>query len=164
MTSPTVCFIVIRAIVILSLKMYTSVTLHSRQTTHVILSTVVGTTSYHSETNAVRPVEIAVGSCSASHLPPPTSPLTQLPFLSSSEDPIRCGLGIGSCDDGTCCSQNGFCSVGSNSCGTGCQSQYGLCESKVVVKTLTTQDVRQLRTMQVRGAKRPVKSGFCSYF
>jgi hypothetical protein len=40
----------------------------------------------------------------------------------------RCGPGVGSCANGACCSQQGYCNVGDAWCGTGCQSQYGQCQ------------------------------------
>jgi len=38
-----------------------------------------------------------------------------------------CGDGKGRCPDGQCCSQYGYCDVGSDYCGTGCQPKYGIC-------------------------------------
>ena len=42
----------------------------------------------------------------------------------------RCGLEYGNCDAGDCCSQYGWCGQTDEHCGTGCQSDYGICDSK----------------------------------
>ncbi|KAF9142413.1 hypothetical protein BG015_000910 [Linnemannia schmuckeri] len=37
----------------------------------------------------------------------------------------QCGPGLGSCTDGNCCSQAGFCGAGELYCGAGCQAGFG---------------------------------------
>ena len=46
----------------------------------------------------------------------------------SSKD--RCGEEYGKCDDDECCSKYGWCGETEEHCGTGCQSEYGVCNSK----------------------------------
>ena len=48
--------------------------------------------------------------------------------LSGSKD--RCGKEYGSCDADDCCSQYNWCGQSEEHCGTGCQSDYGICKSK----------------------------------
>ncbi|ORX56599.1 hypothetical protein BCR36DRAFT_280240, partial [Piromyces finnis] len=40
----------------------------------------------------------------------------------------RCGKDVGECDEGECCSKYGFCGKSKMYCGSGCQSEYGLCD------------------------------------
>ncbi|KAF8937972.1 hypothetical protein BGZ47_008777 [Haplosporangium gracile] len=37
----------------------------------------------------------------------------------------QCGPNLGSCTNGNCCSQAGFCGVGELYCGAGCQAEFG---------------------------------------
>ena len=46
----------------------------------------------------------------------------------SSKD--RCGEEYGKCDDDECCSKYGWCGETEEHCGSGCQSEYGVCNSK----------------------------------
>ena len=46
----------------------------------------------------------------------------------SSKD--RCGEEYGKCDDDECCSEYGWCGETEEHCGSGCQSEYGVCNSK----------------------------------
>ncbi|KAG0050087.1 hypothetical protein BGZ83_005139 [Gryganskiella cystojenkinii] len=39
----------------------------------------------------------------------------------------QCGPDAGSCTDGNCCSQAGFCGATPLHCGSGCQPSYGTC-------------------------------------
>ncbi|OUM57352.1 carbohydrate-binding module family 18 protein [Piromyces sp. E2] len=41
----------------------------------------------------------------------------------------RCGPAYGSCDEGNCCSKFGWCGKSNDHCGTGCQSEFGKCNS-----------------------------------
>ncbi|KAI9331811.1 hypothetical protein DFJ73DRAFT_963626 [Zopfochytrium polystomum] len=41
----------------------------------------------------------------------------------------QCGANLGTCSVGTCCSEDGFCGVSADSCGSGCQPEYGDCDS-----------------------------------
>jgi len=43
--------------------------------------------------------------------------------------PCECGPGYGSCGNGKCCSPYGYCGTTTRHCGTGCQANYGLCNS-----------------------------------
>jgi len=47
----------------------------------------------------------------------------------SAEPTGLCGGKYGSCPDGQCCSQYGYCGVTSEYCGTGCQTAFGVCNS-----------------------------------
>ncbi|ORX46003.1 glycoside hydrolase/deacetylase [Piromyces finnis] len=47
----------------------------------------------------------------------------------------RCGAEFGSCPEGQCCSQYGYCGVSSDHCTTGCQSSFGQCGSTTNKKT-----------------------------
>jgi len=40
----------------------------------------------------------------------------------------ECGYGVGSCADGKCCSEFGWCGYQSAYCGSGCQIAYGSCD------------------------------------
>jgi len=40
----------------------------------------------------------------------------------------ECGQGIGSCPEGSCCSQYGTCGINPEHCGRGCQSEFGRCD------------------------------------
>ena len=42
----------------------------------------------------------------------------------------RCGEEYGVCDADECCSKYGWCGTSDEHCGTGCQSEYGNCQSK----------------------------------
>ena len=42
----------------------------------------------------------------------------------------RCGEEYGKCDDDECCSKYGWCGETEEHCGSGCQSEYGVCNSK----------------------------------
>lgn len=46
-----------------------------------------------------------------------------------------CGPGVGSCSDGNCCSQYGWCGIGDSWCGNGCQSNYGPCSGSTPTTT-----------------------------
>ena len=48
--------------------------------------------------------------------------------LSGSKD--RCGKEYGSCDPDDCCSKYGWCGQSSEHCGSGCQSNYGICDKQ----------------------------------
>jgi len=50
------------------------------------------------------------------------------PAVSYSKD--RCGPGYGSCDEGECCSEYGWCGKSNDHCGVGCQPKYGICKSE----------------------------------
>jgi len=39
----------------------------------------------------------------------------------------NCGPGIGSCGNGMCCSEWGFCGTTVEYCGSGCQPGFGVC-------------------------------------
>jgi len=42
----------------------------------------------------------------------------------------RCGPDYGSCDEGECCSQYGWCGKSDDHCDVGCQPKYGICKSE----------------------------------
>jgi len=49
----------------------------------------------------------------------------------------QCGKGIGSCGNNECCSKYGWCGTSNAYCGSGCQENYGLCDSTKVTQTHT---------------------------
>jgi len=59
--------------------------------------------------------------------------------LLASTASAKCGPGIGSCENGQCCSVYGYCGTTEEYCGTGCQPEYGICEdSSSMSKTNST--------------------------
>ena len=53
--------------------------------------------------------------------------ILSITLITSSKD--RCGETYGKCDAGECCSQYGWCGITEEHCGTGCQKEYGDCNS-----------------------------------
>lgn len=46
-----------------------------------------------------------------------------------------CGIGIGNCEEGYCCSQYGWCGKSEGHCGLGCQSIFGTCSVGEIVSS-----------------------------
>jgi peptidoglycan/xylan/chitin deacetylase (PgdA/CDA1 family) len=68
----------------------------------------------------------------------PAGLLLAAAFLSIVSAAPECGPNIGSCPAPECCSQYGYCDVGSQYCGTGCQPLYGRCTSTTTTTKTTT--------------------------
>ncbi|ORY03447.1 glycoside hydrolase/deacetylase, partial [Basidiobolus meristosporus CBS 931.73] len=49
----------------------------------------------------------------------------------------KCGAEYGSCGEGLCCSEYGYCGYTSDHCEAGCQSQYGSCDDGTMAKLMT---------------------------
>jgi len=50
----------------------------------------------------------------------------------------KCGEEDGICPYGTCCSKYGWCGTSDKHCGSGCQSEFGKCNSSTTTITATT--------------------------
>ena len=73
------------------------------------------------------------------YTPDPDAPIPTVPVVTSDgkQPKDRCGVGIGSCEEGKCCSRYGWCGTTDDYCKIekGCQTAYGKCitESKVKI-------------------------------
>jgi len=62
-----------------------------------------------------------------------TSKATDLPIST-----YKCGVGVGRCAPGLCCSKYGYCDNSADHCGAGCQSEFGECASNISINTTFT--------------------------
>jgi len=64
------------------------------------------------------------------------------------ENVKECGPGYGYCHDNECCSSSGYCGTSKDHCKTGCQIEYGVCDSSVysTTKTSTTKTTTKTTT------------------
>jgi len=53
----------------------------------------------------------------------------------------NCGEGIGKCSSDKCCSKYGYCGTGDDYCGTGCQENFGRCNSSTSTSPAQTHSI-----------------------
>ncbi|KAF4865232.1 putative endochitinase [Colletotrichum siamense] len=67
------------------------------------------------------------GTCGTGSTPDPAPAPAPDPPTTPSPGGGACGVNVGSCGAGNCCSMYGYCGSGLDYCGTGCQPEFGTC-------------------------------------
>lgn len=67
------------------------------------------------------------GTCGTGSTPNPAPAPAPDPPTTPSPGGGACGVNVGSCGAGNCCSMYGYCGSGLDYCGTGCQPEFGTC-------------------------------------
>jgi len=62
----------------------------------------------------------------------------ELGSFDSLSNQYKCGIGIGSCPEGYCCSSDGYCGKTSQYCNLGCQINYGICNKESISPSLNS--------------------------
>ncbi|KAK2749016.1 putative class III aminotransferase [Colletotrichum kahawae] len=67
------------------------------------------------------------GTCGTVSTPDPAPAPSPDPPTTPAPGGGACGVNVGSCGSGNCCSMYGYCGSGLDYCGTGCQQEFGTC-------------------------------------